>query len=283
MISQMGGPSDLCKMCLSVKELQDSHLLSASVYKKLRRVHLSDPDNPNPDPIAVTFRKARQTSKQTTDYLLCSDCEGVLDRMGEKHVLPLLADENGFPLYSLLTKVPPDFAEPDLVVYSCAKIPSLDCDKITHFATGIFWKAAVHAWQTGASMVKIDLKGREEELREYLLGAKPFPDDVALVLRIAPPSVPLLSAVAPFTVRDASLNMHWFYVPGIDFCLHVGEQASREFREGCFVHNPGRPVFVDPTVALTLGKLYRESFLTAEKSTRLAAALRRRRERLSLQ
>src|SRR5260370_24784442 len=115
----MSGPIDLCKLCLNVKELRDSHLLAASVYKKLRRVHLSDPHNPNPDPIAVTFRKARQTSKQTTDYLLCSDCEGILDRMGENHVLPLLANETGFPFYDLLTGITPDIAEPRLVVYSC--------------------------------------------------------------------------------------------------------------------------------------------------------------------
>src|ERR1700674_1291533 len=133
----MAGPIHICKLCLKVKELRDSHLLSASVYKKLRSVLLSDPDNPNPNPIAVTFRKARQTSKQTTDYLLCSDCEGILDRMGEKDVLPLLADERGFPLYGMLTQIPPDIDEPGLVVYSCAKLPNLDCEKITHFATGI--------------------------------------------------------------------------------------------------------------------------------------------------
>jgi hypothetical protein len=273
------GPVDICKMCLNVKQLQDSHLLPASVYKKLRRVHLSDADNPNPDPIAVTFRKARQTSKQTTDYLLCSDCEGILDRMGEKHVLPLLATEVGFPLYDLLKRIPPEIEEPDLVIYSCAKMPSLDCEKLAHFATGIFWKTAIHAWRSGASTVKIDLQGHEENLREYLLGAKPFPDEVALILRIAPPNLPLLSAVTPITVRNANFDMHWFYVPGITFSLHVGKQAALEFREGCFVHNPGRPVFVDPTAALILGKLYRESFMTAEKSTRLAAALEKRRKR----
>ena len=41
----MAGPIDTCKICSKVKELQDSHLLPASVYKKLRRVHLSDLNN----------------------------------------------------------------------------------------------------------------------------------------------------------------------------------------------------------------------------------------------
>src|SRR5258708_19938772 len=110
----MAGSFDLCKMCLNLKELQDSHLLSAAVYKKIRSVYPSNPDNLNPDPIAVTCGKARQTSKQTTDYLLCSDCEGILDRTGEKHVLPLLADGGGFPFYYFFTSSQSCFLGPVL-------------------------------------------------------------------------------------------------------------------------------------------------------------------------
>lgn len=276
------GPIDLCPMCLNVKELQDSHLLSASIYKKIRSVYFSNPDNLNPDPVTVTFGKARQTSKQTSDYLLCSDCEGILDRMGEKHVLPLLADKDGFPLYDLLLNSTQSVAEADFSIYLCANVSSLHCEQIAHFAVGIFWKAAVHSWRGGASTVKLDLRGREEPLREYLLGAKPFPDDVLLILRIAPPTVPLLWAVAPVSSRDASQGLYRFHVPGIEFSLHVEGQSARDLRECCFVHNPGHPVFVDLTVALTIGKLYRETFLPAEKSTRLADGLRKRRERLSM-
>ncbi len=279
----MAGPIDLCRMCLNVKELQDSHLLSASIYKKIRSLYSSNPENLNPDPIEVTDGKARQTSKQTTDYLLCSDCEGILDRKGEKHVLPLLADQDGFPLYDLLTDSTPNSAEADFSIYLCANVPSLDCDKIAHFATGVFWKAAVHSWRSEASTVKLDLQEHEEQLREYLLGAKRFPDDVLLILRVAPPSVPLLWAVAPVATRDARLGVYRFYVPGIEFSLHVEKQSVRELREGCFVHNPAHPVFVDPTVALAIGRLYRETFLPAEKSTRLSAGLKKRRERLSTQ
>jgi hypothetical protein len=263
-------------MCLLVKELQGSHLLSASIYKKIRSVYNSNPDNLNPDPIAVTAGKARQTSKQTTDYLLCSDCEGILDRLGEKHVLPLLADKDGFRFYDLLTNFAPNSAEADF--YSCGSIPSLDCEKITHFATGIFWKAAVHSWRSGASTVKLNLPGHEEQLRAYLLGAEPFPDDVLLILRIAPPSIPLLWAVAPFPAQDEKLGVYRFYVPGIEVSLHIEQQSVRELREACFVHNPAHPVFVDPAVADMIGKLYRETFVPAAKSTRLSAGLKKRRD-----
>lgn len=43
---------------LNAEDLRDSHLLSASVYKKIRSVYPSDPDYLNPDPIAVTCGKA---------------------------------------------------------------------------------------------------------------------------------------------------------------------------------------------------------------------------------
>jgi hypothetical protein len=265
------GPIALCKMCLRVQELQDSHLLPASVYRKLRSKHLRDPDNPNSNPISVSGRRARQTSKQTTDYLLCSDCEGVLDRMGEKYLLPLLANELGFPFQDVLRRVAPDFSEPDLIAYSCAKNPSLDCRKIAHFASGIFWKAAVHSWVHSGSTVKTELGGFEEGLRQYLLGAKPFPSGVAMVVLVLPPNVPLLSAVAPIQAREPSFDMYWFYVPGIQFFLFAGERTPPEIAHHCFVRNPLHPVMVDPTAVLTLARLYRESLSTAQISARLAA------------
>jgi len=265
------GPISPCKMCLNVGELQDSHLLPASVYRKLHSVHLRDPRNPNPDPIAVTARKVRQTSKQTTDYLLCPDCEGLLDRMGEKHVLPLLANELGFPLHDLLSGVAPNVVEPEFVAYACARIPALDCEKIAHFAAGIFWKAAIHEWAVDGSTVKIDFRGYEDAFRHYLLGGTPFPGRAALTLRVVPPGMPSLSAVAPIEARDPSLDMYWFYVPGIEFRLYIGDRTPPEIRQCCFVQNQAHPVIVDPTVAISLGGLFRESILGAKMSTRLAA------------
>jgi hypothetical protein len=260
------GPIDLCKMCLKIRELQDSHLLPAAVYRKLRSKLLRDPDNPNSDPISVSGRRARQTSKQTTDYLLCSDCEGILDQMGEKYFLPLLANELGFPFQDVLCSFAPDVAEPDL--YACARNSSIDCDKIAHFASGIFWKAAVHAWVHVDSTVKIELRGYEQGLREYLLGAQPFPNGVTLVVLALPPNVPLLSAVAPIQTREPSFDMYWFYVPGIQFFLFAGERTPPEIAYLCFIRNPLHPVIVDPTAVLSLARLYRESLSTAQKSAR---------------
>lgn len=273
------GPIDLCTMCLEVKELRDSHLLPASVYRKLHSKHLRDPDNPNPDPISVSGRRARQTSKQTTDYLLCSDCEGILSRMGESYVLPLLADELGFPFQDVLRSVAPDFAEPDLAAYSCARNPSLDCHKIAHFASGIFWKAAVHDWVHVDSTVKIELRGYEEGLREYLIGAKPFPNSITLMVLVLPPNGPLLSAVAPIQAREPNFDMYWFYVPGIRFLLFAGERTPPEIADHCFVRNALHPIIVDPATILSLAKLYNESFSAAKMSRRLAAVFEKRRLR----
>lgn len=273
------GPIALCKMCLKVKELQDSHLLPASVYRKLHSKHLRDPDNPNPDPVAVSGSRARQTSRQTTDYLLCADCEGILDRMGEKYVLPLLAHELGFPFHDVLRSSAPEFVEPDLAAYACAKNPLVDCGKIVHFALGIFWKAAAHSWVNGGSTVKIELGTYEDGLRRYLLGERPLSEGLTLLVLVLPPNVPLLSAVAPIQAREPKFDMYWFYVAGIQFCLFAGERTPPEIAQQCFVRNPFHPVYEDQSTILSLAKIFRESLSKAKVSTRLAAVFAKRKQR----
>jgi len=273
------GPIALCKMCLRVQALQDSHLLPASVYRRLQSKHLRDPDNPNPDPVSVSGSRARQTSKQTTDYLLCSDCEAILDRMGEKYVLPLLAGELGFPFYDVLRSSAPEFAEPDFAVYACAKNPLVDCGKIAHFALGIFWKAAAHSWVHAGSTVKIELADYEDGLRRYLLGEQPLSGGLTLIVLVLPPNAPLLSAVAPIQAREPKFDMYWFYVPGIQFCLFAGERTPPEIAQQCFVRNPFHYVTEDPSTVLSLARIFRESLSTAKVSTRLAAVFARRRQR----
>jgi hypothetical protein len=85
------------------------------------------------------------TDRQTQDYLLCEDCEDILNQGGESWIADKLATwERTFPLYELLTKQPPDFDEEGMVVYFAAKNPEVKVDKLTHFALGMFWKASVH-------------------------------------------------------------------------------------------------------------------------------------------
>jgi hypothetical protein len=106
-------------------------------------------------------------------------------------MIPLFAESDGsFGFHDLLTSVPPA-AFDDTRVYFAAKTPQVLCNKIIHFATGVFWKAAVHPWNPGKNEPLIDLKEYAEPVRRYLKGEAPYPDDMILNIGILPVSVKL--------------------------------------------------------------------------------------------
>jgi hypothetical protein len=69
-----------CKLCLlNGMDLQESHFVSAGIYRLLR-----GDGEANPNPWVIMEKAAFQTSKQQKAPLLCSDCEQRLSRNGEK-------------------------------------------------------------------------------------------------------------------------------------------------------------------------------------------------------
>ena len=120
-------PVGKCRMCLHEKTLVRSHLMPAALYDYCRKGEHR--------PIKVGGGFVIPTDRQTQDYLLCEDCEGVLNNGGERWTLDKLATwERTFPLYDLLTKAPPLFDEEGMVVYLAAKNPEIEVEKLTHFA-----------------------------------------------------------------------------------------------------------------------------------------------------
>jgi len=70
---------DTCALCKrDNQELQDSHFLPKGVYRVTREEHEA-----NPNPITLNDCGVFQDSKQISDYLLCSECEGRLNQNGE--------------------------------------------------------------------------------------------------------------------------------------------------------------------------------------------------------
>src|SRR5664279_585353 len=119
----MSRPTDTCKLCLETKLLEDSHFLPKSMYSYCRSADGLDPIRFNKDIISPT-------SQQTHDYLLCGECEDILNERGETWICSKLATyEHSFPLYDLVTTEPPLFAEDDWAVYLGANNPRLDIDK----------------------------------------------------------------------------------------------------------------------------------------------------------
>jgi hypothetical protein len=83
--------------------------------------------------------------------------------------------ENEFVLYEMLRKFEPDAIEGDTSVYAAVRNTAIKTDDLTHFAMGIFWKAAVHSWRGGETEPIINLGPYTESVRKFLRGEDGFP------------------------------------------------------------------------------------------------------------
>lgn len=103
-----------CGLCQEPKELRDSHLLPAAVYKFSRTpTAVTDPN-----PVVVTKNKALTSSKQVTSPFLCGDCEQRFSDNGERYVLTQCARPHGrFKLRELLQAASPLVDTPRFKVY----------------------------------------------------------------------------------------------------------------------------------------------------------------------
>ncbi len=230
----------ICKLCQQDRDLQESHLIPAAVYKRFHSLA-----SPNPNPLFISSRGVIQTSRQTKTRLLCAECEDILNREGEKWVLPLIANEDKtFPLYEILTRVAPDCTLPNITAYAAIRNPGIKIKELTHFAAGIFWKASVHSWRSGKNETQIELGPYEERLRSYVLEPQkaPFPENVTLMITLLPPSnVPLMTNIPMRGPSGEGFRNFRFYMPGIQFILSVGKGVECET---CFQTNPLHPICV---------------------------------------
>jgi hypothetical protein len=184
-----------CALCLLQKDLQASHLMPRSLYKKTRS---SGPGNQ--DPIIVKSSGLRRTSHQVKNYVLCRDCEHRFNINGEGYVMTLVTDRNGtFPLLDMLNASTATVKKAEFATYSAGVTPQIDRVKLAFFAISVIWRASIHTWhlQDGET-VKLDLGRRyNEEIRQYLMGAIPVPKNAAL-------------SVVACTDRD---NQNMFFMP----------------------------------------------------------------------
>lgn len=218
----MARPTDICKLCLEKKLLEDSHFLPKSLYGYCRGEN-------GLDPIKFSSEFASPTSLQAHAYLLCGECEDVLNEGGEDWMCSKLAKYEGtFPLYDLVVSGPAIFAEDDWAVYAGARNPTIDVNKIIHFAMGIYWKASVHSWRGGEDEPRIELGPYSEKIRQFLLGAM-FPENVALAVVLSTPKDAYIGFNDPYeAVRDGAGRGFMFCVPGIWFMLSVGKNITPE-------------------------------------------------------
>jgi len=235
-------PFGKCRLCQNERQLQDSHLLPKAMYRIMRS------DGPNPEPITVTKGSARVTSKQVKDYLLCSECEDLFNKKGERWVTANCFQADGaFPLRERLLASEPFLrgGNEGLTVYRTSDIPGVAGEEITYFSMSVLWRAAVHTWRmhTGEA-VGTDLGAYEEAVRMFLLGEAQFPDEMALHVQVSGRKGAQELAVFPVMCQNHGYHQHHFIALGMGFWLCLGKRLPPYHLTLCHAPAPERIIVV---------------------------------------
>ncbi len=229
-----------CALCRFDRPLCQSHLLPKATYKSLRARH---PGNPNP--VIVSQHAVVQTSWQLHAPLLCEECETRFRVGGEDWVLANCWRAAGFPLRERLASVTPLYAKDGGAVWACAEVPDIDMDKLCYFAASVFWRSAVKTWRvTPTATTSIDLGPYEDRLRNFLLAMAPFPDKMALAIRISNLARLIDTAGVPVLESKAGFHEYGFHIPGIEFRLFVGSKIPSECSELCAMKSDHRQLWM---------------------------------------
>jgi len=108
-------------LCLQVRDLQNSHLMPASLYKKSRTQ-----GGRNPNLMQVTDPGSVQASRQLRNFVLCWDCEQLFSKSGENYAMTQVFDCSGnrFPLLNALRAATPSWTP---AMTRCARDVSRIC------------------------------------------------------------------------------------------------------------------------------------------------------------
>ena len=227
----------LCPLCKKTKKIADSHFIPKAVYAYCR--------DSEGNTIVINPEFLGFSDRQIHTPLLCFDCEDILNKGGEAWLMPLLAEYDGkFPLHEMVTRLAPEITDGDADCYAAVRNSAIECEKLTHFAMGIFWKAAVHSWRRAKTEPVIELGAHREPVRTFLLGESVFPSHMALTVGILPAPTKLASFELPAREGQTDWHEFSFYIPGIKFVLAVGKSISPDVTNSCFTGNRGRPILV---------------------------------------
>ena len=220
-----------CGLCLQTKELLNSHLLPAALYRQLR-----DPSaGSDPNPVLTTNKRSLTSSKQVSSPFLCADCELRFSVNGENYVVTQCAQRSGqFKLRELLRAASP--LDVDDVkgaeIYDVQPVLDGNVEQYLYFAASIFWRASAHSWKMGNKEVGRIRLGEEyqEQFRLYLLGEATFPQNARIYVHVSRETqVPLTAASVPTTFRMGKTHRHKFYIPGVLFILFLGSDVPSRF------------------------------------------------------
>jgi hypothetical protein len=227
----------ICKLCLVEKDLCDSHLAPAGLYKYCAVAQLG--------PVKFTPKEIAVSTKEVTAYLLCEECEGLLNDEGERWLLPKLAHiDQTFPFYDILASGMPDTMEGGVAAFAASRNPEIAFRKLTNFAIGVFWKASVHPWRENTLVPLLELGKYREPFRLFLHERKPFPEKAILTLGVLPPDKAIIGFCMPSLRGSQPYHQYLFYIPGLMFILSVGHAITTEDKGICFFSNPLHPIIL---------------------------------------
>lgn len=187
------------------------------------------------------------TSKQLKDYLLCERCEHEFHSRGENWVMAnCFRDDKTFKIREMLQAAGPVNADPEIEIYSAGSIPQFEVKSLVYFAMSVFWRAAVHVWRVDGREYGISLGPYEEPLRRYLRGQSPFPDRMALIVRVPGKSELFPTAYPPQSNNQAGFHSHQFSIPGIVCLLLSGGRIPGEFFGASMAPAPECFILIDP-------------------------------------
>lgn len=215
----------ICGLCKEEKgKLIDSHFMPAAAYPHVR----GTAETGNGPPVLINLRRktAIQTDKQVKRPLLCSACEDLFSKNGEKRMGQLWATTSGFPLLVLLNSEAAISKGERFDMYDSRLLDAGVVNSIFYFAVSIFWRAQVWDWGYEEDAYKRALGAHHEsEFRSFLLGKQSL-DDVLLFVNVN--SDPDTSAVMSFPISgwSGADQLHTFSLLGMKFTMYVGRSIS---------------------------------------------------------
>lgn len=236
-------PIGQCKLCLQTRELQDSHLMPAALYRQGRL----DGD-PNPNPTMLTERGKVQTSKAIKDFVLCRDCEQLFNRNGERYAMSQVTQKAGrsFPLLRTLMGCQKTKEAYGFTYYGDRVSPMVERDKLGYFALSVFWRAAAHYWSRPfGKHDQIDLGWHQEALRLYLIGLAPFPKEMMLYFVVCNDPFSQNRFYTPSkSSHPGNTTTHAFQARGLNFLLMTGNDITETMGTLCLMSGLDRWIMV---------------------------------------
>jgi hypothetical protein len=231
-----------CKLCLREKvELQDSHFIPAAAYRVIQR-------STNSAPVVVRNEIAIQRNEQTTDYVLCRDCEQLFNRGGEDWVMDNCnRPDKGFRLQEIINGMQPIAKRESTTFYSTANISEIDVEKLTYFVSSVMWRGSAHSWRSGGKRRETpNLGPYEEMLRRYLLGETGFPSDASIWINVVTDAGLQTMVNDPYggKMKNEQYWLYKFIFLGIGFEFFLGKAIPKVIRISCSYRSAEKYIFV---------------------------------------